>query len=57
MTMPRTPLEELESLEQLRALENGHTILVAEVDYSGRGIDTPQDYEAFVAEQSRTAKR
>jgi 3-deoxy-manno-octulosonate cytidylyltransferase (CMP-KDO synthetase) len=55
-TMPRTPLEELESLEQLRALENGHTILVAEVDYSGRGIDTPQDYDAFVAEQSRAAK-
>lgn len=53
--MARTPLEELESLEQLRALENGHTILVAQVDYAGRGIDTPQDYEAFVAEQAHAA--
>ncbi len=47
--MPRTDLERLESLEQLRALENGATILVVEVDYRGRGIDTPEDYAAFVA--------
>jgi 3-deoxy-manno-octulosonate cytidylyltransferase (CMP-KDO synthetase) len=47
--MAQTPLEQLESLEQLRAIENGHTILVAEVDYDGRGIDTPSDYQAFVA--------
>ena len=47
--MPQTPLEKLESLEQLRALEHGHTIAVAEVDYNGRGIDTPEDYAAFVA--------
>jgi len=46
--MPQTPLERLESLEQLRALENGHTILVAEVDYDARGIDTPEDYARFV---------
>ncbi|NIA21321.1 MAG: 3-deoxy-manno-octulosonate cytidylyltransferase [Anaerolineaceae bacterium] len=52
--LPQTPLEKLESLEQLRALEHGHTILVAEVDYQSRGIDTPEDYAAFVAEQNKT---
>lgn len=48
-TLPQTPLERSESLEQLRALENGCTIMVAEVAYRGRGIDTPEDYAAFVA--------
>ena len=47
-TMRRTALEQLESLEQLRALEHGRMILVAEVDYESRGIDTPEDYAAFV---------
>lgn len=47
--LARTPLETLESLEQLRALENGWTIRVAEVAYEGSGIDTPEDYAAFVA--------
>lgn len=47
--LPRTPLEQLEALEQLRALEHGWSILVAEIDYHGRGIDTPEDYAAFVA--------
>ncbi len=44
-----TPLEMAEKLEQLRALENGHSIFVAVVDYDGAGIDTPRDYAAFVA--------
>ena len=47
--MAATPLEQAEKLEQLRALENGCRIVVAEVDYDGTGIDTPEDYEAFVA--------
>lgn len=46
--LERTPLEQLESLEQLRALEHGHLIMVAQVDYQSRGIDTPEDYAAFV---------
>jgi len=50
-SMPQTPLEKLESLEQLRALEHGHAIVVAEVDYAGHGIDTPEQYAAFVAAQ------
>jgi 3-deoxy-manno-octulosonate cytidylyltransferase (CMP-KDO synthetase) len=46
--LPRTPLERLENLEQLRALENGHEILVGIVDEPTIGIDTPADYAAFV---------
>lgn len=43
-----TPAEESEKLEQLRALEHGYTIAVSVIDYAGGGIDTPEDYEAFV---------
>ena len=43
--LPRTPLEITESLEQLRALENGCPIRVVEVDYSPIGVDTPEDLE------------
>lgn len=41
--MAPTFLEKTESLEQLRALENGHKIKVFLVDYQGFGIDTPED--------------
>lgn len=41
--MKPTFLEKTESLEQLRALENGHKIKVFIVDYQGFGIDTPED--------------
>ena len=44
----RTPLEEAESLEQLRWLEHGLPITVAIVDHRVVGIDTPEDYDAFV---------
>jgi 3-deoxy-manno-octulosonate cytidylyltransferase (CMP-KDO synthetase) len=47
--LPRTPLEKLENLEQLRVLENGHTIAVGVVHDPTVGIDTPEDYKAFVA--------
>ncbi len=46
--LPRTPLEKLENLEQLRVLENGCEILVGIVDEPTIGIDTPADYAAFV---------
>ncbi|RIK88637.1 MAG: 3-deoxy-manno-octulosonate cytidylyltransferase [Planctomycetota bacterium] len=42
-------LEQVEKLEQLRVLENGGAILVAVVEQAARGIDTPEDYAAFVA--------
>jgi 3-deoxy-manno-octulosonate cytidylyltransferase (CMP-KDO synthetase) len=52
-TLPRTPLEKLENLEQLRVLEHGHTILVGAVDEPTIGIDTPEDYRQFVARQKQ----
>jgi len=46
--LPPSPLEQVEKLEQLRVLEAGHEIVVSVVDESTVGIDTPQDYRAFV---------
>jgi 3-deoxy-manno-octulosonate cytidylyltransferase (CMP-KDO synthetase) len=46
--LPPTAAEVAEKLEQLRALEHGQSIAVAVVDYHGTGIDTPEDYAAFV---------
>jgi 3-deoxy-manno-octulosonate cytidylyltransferase (CMP-KDO synthetase) len=43
--LPPGRLEAEESLEQLRALEHGHRIRVAETAYAGFGIDTPEDLE------------
>ena len=40
-----SPLELLESLEQLRALENGYAIRVVPVEHRSIGVDTQQDYE------------
>ena len=50
--MAATPAEQTEKLEQLRALENGHRIVAAVVDYDGVGIDTPEDYADFVERMS-----
>lgn len=47
--LPPTPLEEAEKLEQLRALEHGRSIAVAVCASSHAGIDTPEQYAAFVA--------
>jgi 3-deoxy-manno-octulosonate cytidylyltransferase (CMP-KDO synthetase) len=45
-SLPSTPLERAESLEQLRALENGIPIQVLEVESAWPGVDTMEDLEA-----------
>ena len=47
-SLPRTNCEILESLEQLRVLQHGFSLLVGTIDEPTIGIDTPEDYEAFV---------
>jgi len=57
VSLPVSPLEAAEKLEQLRALENGISIAVVQVDYDGVGVDTPEDVgtvEALL--RSRTRK-
>lgn len=47
-TLRPTPLEQVEKLEQLRALENGVPIRIVLVDYRGRthwSIDNPEDIQ------------
>ena len=46
-SLPQTPLEQTESLEQLRALENGMRIKTSVVNFVPVGIDTAQDLEKF----------
>lgn len=51
-----SPLEITESLEQLRALENGASIHVVISDHDSPGIDTPEqarEVEALIAQQLR----
>lgn len=43
--MAETPLEHAESLEQLRALENGYRIKVIETKCHFVGVDTAEDLE------------
>jgi 3-deoxy-manno-octulosonate cytidylyltransferase (CMP-KDO synthetase) len=49
--MRPSELEKTEKLEQLRVLEAGYSILVGVVDEATFGIDTPDDYRAFVEKQ------
>ena len=52
-SIPATAIEKIESLEQLRFLYAGHTMLVGKVEHSAAGIDTPEDYAAFVSRQKK----
>lgn len=49
---PPCPLEQIEQLEQLRVLAAGHTILVSTIEDPTTGIDTADDYRAFVSRSS-----
>ncbi len=55
-SLPNSRLEGLEKLEQLRALEAGHSIAVGIVEHAAAGIDTPEDYAAFVARWKKRMK-
>ncbi|MBY0525109.1 MAG: 3-deoxy-manno-octulosonate cytidylyltransferase [Gemmataceae bacterium] len=55
---PPDAIEQMEKLEQLRALALGYRIAVGVVDHAARGVDTKEDYDWFVREyQQQTAKR
>ena len=43
--LPQTPLEQAESLEQLRALEHGFGIRTVATRYESIEVDTPDDLE------------
>lgn len=45
VAIPQGKLERIESLEQLRLLENGIPIRMVKTAYKGIGIDTPEDLE------------
>lgn len=57
VNMPPTPLEHSEKLEQLRMLEHGAAIAVAVAKprWGGAGIDTREQYDAFVERYRRRA--
>lgn len=47
--LPPSPLEQIEKLEQLRALEASMSIYAVVVDKAPIGIDTPEDLERLIA--------
>jgi 3-deoxy-manno-octulosonate cytidylyltransferase (CMP-KDO synthetase) len=55
--LPQTLLEKIEKLEQLRAIENGFSILVAKVEHICDGIDTPEQYAEFVKKYMKGQKQ
>lgn len=50
--LPIPDCERIESLEQLRVLHAGHKIAVGMIDHPVVGIDTADDYAAFVMRQT-----
>ena len=46
--LPESTLAELESLEQLRLIEAGMTMIAVAIEQAANGIDTAADYSAFV---------
>ncbi|MEM7228973.1 MAG: 3-deoxy-manno-octulosonate cytidylyltransferase [Planctomycetota bacterium] len=52
VALPATPLEQAERLEQLRVLEHDIPMVVGRAHARHHGIDTPEQYDAFVARWS-----
>jgi len=48
-SLPQTPFEKEERLEQLRALEHGYSIAVPTVSHRALEVDTPEDLERVEA--------
>jgi 3-deoxy-manno-octulosonate cytidylyltransferase (CMP-KDO synthetase) len=51
--LSETPLEQLEKLEQLRALEHGYRIRVVETDLQSIGVDVPADVDRVLQQLCR----
>jgi len=54
---PPHPIETAEKLEQLRLLATGGVIRVGIIAQAHRGVDTPEDYAAFIEFTRATARR
>jgi 3-deoxy-manno-octulosonate cytidylyltransferase (CMP-KDO synthetase) len=57
LKMKPSPLEKLEKLEQLRALENGYRIKVTPVNYEPLSVDTPEDLQKVITYFSRLQQK
>jgi 3-deoxy-manno-octulosonate cytidylyltransferase (CMP-KDO synthetase) len=44
-SLPQTPLEQIEGVEQMRIIENGYAIGVVRTDARNIGVNTPEDFE------------
>ncbi|MFB3894983.1 MAG: 3-deoxy-manno-octulosonate cytidylyltransferase [bacterium] len=51
--LPVSPIEKIEGLEQLRALDNGYKIKVVETKFDTIAVDTPEDLERVIKVVSR----
>jgi len=55
-SMPPSPLEQIEKLEQLRLLDAGISIYVVMTDYLGFGVDRPEDLELIIPQLKNLEK-